>query len=299
MTDTTLDRFIRLFRGRADAYGSEEGGCVKNRLDKSVFQRHLDGVEPIGVYPMVPHNGDWLCVWGCSDIDVEDYPGACRLAEALMAGGIVPFIEKSRSKGYHVWVFASKPVPARDMRRMLLAAHQVADYPAREVNPKQEHLNGQHYGNYVRLPYPNYRDMSKPNRRVLDASGSPMTLEAFLDLTEHNLADPETIARLASYYQPPAVVPTVVAHDSDETLPDAMKHLSPLGRVIWRDGPLPSRDRSSTLAKLGHECVRSGLNPSETRLVLVDADRRWGKYHLRINGEFEIDKLVQRVFQTT
>ena len=74
---------------------------------------------------------------------------------------------------------------------------------------------------------------------------------------------------------------------------------SPLGRVIWRDGPLAGRDRSSTLAKLGHECVRSGLNPSQTRVVVDDADRRWGKYYGRANGALEIDKLVERVFRTT
>ena len=35
------------------------------------------------------------------------------------------------------------------MRRCLLAAHQVCEYPAKEVNPKQDKVNG--YGNYVRL----------------------------------------------------------------------------------------------------------------------------------------------------
>jgi hypothetical protein len=74
-----------------------------------------------------------------------------------------------------------------------------------------------------------------------------------------------------------------------------MESLSPLGKVIWRDGPLAGKDRSTTLAKLGHECVRSGLNPSQTKTIVRTADNRWGKYHLRPNGELEIDKLVVRV----
>ena len=95
---------------------------------------------------------------------------------------------------------------------------------------------------------------------------------------------------------PPTVFTTTVnEHEYDATLDEAMTVLSPLGKVIWRDGPLQGRDRSSTLAKLGHECVRAGLNPSQTKTVLRTADQRWGKYHLRHNGDIEIDKLVFRV----
>jgi hypothetical protein len=31
-------------------------------------------------------------------------------------------------------------------------------------------------------------------------------------------------------------------------------------------------------------------------VLITDADLRWGKYHMRPNGESEIDKLVVRVF---
>ena len=106
----------------------------------------------------------------------------------------------------------------------------------------------------------------------------------------------ETIQRIASMYQPPKQEPVVLNdYVYDATLSEAMQILSPLGKVIWRDGPLAGKDRSSTLAKLGHETVRSGLNPSQTKIVLMTADKRWGKYHLRHDGELEIDKLVVRV----
>lgn len=293
-----LDKFIRLFRGRANAYGSEEGGCIKSALTREVYADHLLGTTPIGVYPLVHHIGEWWCVWGCSDIDVDDYAGACRLRDALEAGGIHAIVERSRSKGYHVWVFASGPVLASDMRRMLLAAHQVADYPAREVNPKQESLSASQYGNYVRLPYPNHYDMSVPNRRCLDANGAPMTLPQFIEWAESHLNDPARIAELAKFYKPSVSATTGINLDYEEceALPDILKRVSPLARVIWRDGPLPNRDRSSTLTRLGYVCRDSGLNPSETKVVITDADRRWGKYYLRTNGELEIDKLIQRIY---
>jgi hypothetical protein len=180
---------------------------------------------------------------------------------------------------------------------MFLACHQVVDYPAREVNPKQESLNNSmQYGNYVRLPYPNHDDLSVPNRRVIRRDETPVSLEDFLNSAEQNLVDPATVQRLAGYYKPPVTKTINTDYVPCESLPEALNHLSPLGRVIWRDGPIMGNDRSRTLSKLGHECVRSGLNPSETKVVLTDADLRWGKYHLRTNGEIEIDKLVIRVY---
>lgn len=297
----THKRFLRLFRGRGDVYGSETGGCVKSPITEELIIEHLAGTTPIGIYPMVPYKGDWWCAWGCSDIDIEDYSMAVKLADALLAAGVVAHIERSRSKGYHVWVFASEPVLAKDMRRMFLAAHQVADVPAREVNPKQETLAGGQYGNYVRLPYAGWHsDITTDKRRMLKSFDEFIPFDKFLESAEQTLVSADTIRRLAGYYKPPVVSTQFHGTYTEcEGIKDALRNLSPLGKVIWRDGPLQGRDRSSTLAKLGHECVRSNLNPSETRVVLTDADLRWGKYHLRTNGELEIDKLVQRVFLTT
>jgi hypothetical protein len=90
----------------------------------------------------------------------------------------------------------------------------------------------------------------------------------------------------------------VTDHPESDDFKEIMKRVSPLAYVIWRDGPLPNNDRSRTLARLAHELVRSGLHPSETKIVIMSADQRWGKYHLRPNMELEIDKLVQRVYTT-
>lgn len=298
MTNEELrDQFILLFRGRGDAYGHEEGRCVKEPLTPDVFMRHLLGDEPIGVYPLVPPKN--ICVWGCSDIDIEDISLATTLRDALEAAGVTCFIERSRSKGYHVWVFAKGVVSARDMRRMFLAAHQVANIPPREVNPKQESLSGANYGNYVRLPYVGALVNDTPERRViLDHNLQPVQFEKFLRQAVETRVEPELITQLAGFYKEPvAQNPTNFSMDTPVSVKQALVNLTPLGKVIWRDGPLPNKDRSNTLAHLAHECVRSGLTPSETRVVIADADKRWGKYHLRANGDQEIDKLVVRVYK--
>jgi len=294
----TLDDYVTLFRGRGDVYGHNEGRCVKEALTIEKFVDHLVGTEPIGVYPLVPINGEYGCVWGCSDFDTADaHSHAMALHQAFNAAGVTSWVEKSRSKGYHVWVFCKSIVSATDMRNMFLAAHQVAEVPATEVNPKQTTLAKGQYGNYVRLPYPNYSDDTATGQRMLTADGSFMTLTEFVASAMATRVGPDMVAALASMYRPPTKS-TKTFNDyvfDDVNLLEAMAKLSPLGQVIWRDGPLVGKDRSSTLARLGHVCVSSGLNPSETKAVLRTADQRWGKYHLRPDGEQEIDKLVVRV----
>lgn len=294
--EQVVGMFTTLFRGRGDVYGHEEGRCVKEPLTHDVFKQHLQGVQAIGVYPMVPINNVHHVVWGCSDIDIEDLAGARKIQSALSAVNVTSFVERSRSKGYHVWVFAEQVVPASDMRRMLLCAHQVAEYPAREVNPKQETLNSGQYGNYVRLPYFNAEDMTDSHRRILDADNQAMPLNDFVSSAMSSRTPTKLIADLAKLWQEPVATLAVIDMSQSVSVKEALMQLSPLGKVIWRDGPLPTKDRSTTLARLGHECVRSCMSPSETKIVLVDADKRWGKYHLRPNGELEIDKLVVRVF---
>jgi hypothetical protein len=294
----TLSDYVTLFRGRGDVYGHNEGRCVKEALTTEKFIDHLLGVEPIGVYPLVPVDGVYMCVWGCSDFDTADaYRHAIALQDAFSAAGIVSWVEKSRSKGYHVWVFAIGLVTATDMRNMFLAAHQVAEVPATEVNPKQTTLSKGQYGNYVRLPYPKYVDDTVTGQRMMASDGTFIPLGDFVELAMATRVEQSRIAELASMYQPPVMSTKTLADYvfDDVNLLEAMAKLSPLGQVIWRDGPLAGKDRSSTLARLGHVCVSSGLNPSETKAVLRTADQRWGKYHLRHDGESEIDKLVVRV----
>jgi len=297
--ELAVEAFVTLFRGRGDVYGHNEGRAVRAPLDRDRFLKHLSGEEPIGVYPVVPFpDGTFRTVWGCSDFDTSDaWDHACRLTAAFEAAGVKAWIERSRSKGYHVWVFVDEPVPAADMRRMFLAAHAVADVPAKEVNPKQETLRVGQLGNYVRLPYPSWQVPELRQRIVYKAARGidVMPFAQFVHKAMDSRVTATRVAELAALYVPPPVVHVPVETEYDATLEEAMELLSPLGKVIWRDGPLPNKDRSGTLAKLGHETVRSGLNPSQTRIILKTADLRWGKYHLRPDCDYEIDKLVVRV----
>lgn len=293
-----VDRFKRLFRGRGDVWGHDEGRCVKEKLTDEHWEDHLVGRQGIGIYPAVPvPDGRVVCAWGCTDIDIEDYGRAILLQDTLEQVGISSFIERSRSKGYHLWIFSSAPVSATDMRNMQLVAHQVADIPPIEVNPKQTDVTLGKYGNYVRLPYLGGL-VDTPDRRViLDGNGDPMPLDMFLDSAEASVTDAAVISQVAALYQPPRQQHIQIdMSELDEDIATVLRNISPLGYVIWRDGPLEGNDRSRTLMRLAHLCRDSGLTPSQAVVVVRDADRRWGKFHDRADCDEQITNMVTRAF---
>lgn len=295
ITPYILDTFVTLFRGRGDAYGSWSGGCVRKSLNADKFLDHLQGDELIGVYPLLPYRSDWWCVWGCSDIDVDDLDAARNLEMAFKVKGIKAWVEKTR-KGYHVWVFADQLIPAHIMRRAFLAAHQAINYPAKEVNPKQESARGG-FGNYVRLPYPDAYKGGYAERVILDDSDQPMPIEEFLRLAIGQRATLQDLEGIASLWKEPVrhIINTTPTGDIRKALHKA----GPIAYVMWRDGPLEGSDRSSTLFRLACR-LRDNETPAQDAFLIVkSADERWGKFYLRSDGDQEIIKIIERSYNIT
>ena len=184
-----------LFDGRRDCYGKGTGLCVKKAVTLELVARHLAGEVAIGVYPLTP---DGRCHWTCVDLDCPDEPEAARWAKALALYetlrrlGAVPFIERSKSKGHHLWVFFREPVEsswARSLARRALADAGLP--PDVEIFPKHDFLSAEvPFSGYVNLPYfgPN-----GDGRRcmVSPSSGQPWTVTEFLDAL--TLTDPNDV----------------------------------------------------------------------------------------------------------
>lgn len=290
---TIVQDFLTLFRGRGDAYGSWEGGCVREKVNEDTFLRHLTGEEKVGIYPCVPNGDVTICAWGCSDIDVDDLDAARNLQTALLMKNVYSWVEKTR-KGYHVWVFATVPVKAATMRRALLAAHEACNYPAKEVNPKQENT-GTKLGNYVRLPYPGELTEPCAERFVLDGEENRMELAQFVSRALANRATPDTLESVAQMYRPPVMRSVAFDAPIDEVAP-LLKRIPALPFIIWRDGPIEGGDRSTTLYRLAHRLSETDLSPTEAFSIVRNADMRWGKFHLRPDGDKEIEKMIRRAF---
>ena len=252
--------------------------CIKHLTEEDA---------PIGVYPLLPAEGDIHSVyWGCVDFDEGEDDSlihAKNLELVLNRMSIKGWIERSRSKGYHVWVFFEKPTPATKVREGLLAACQIVDAPVKEINPKQTELTGKGWGNGVRLPYPAGR---QPGRNVILSGGREMDLESFTASAHGSrCAQPSWIA-LSAIYRPPAPLPAV-----DWGVARAGGDLDGLAASIRRNGPRPEAnkpagDRSATLFSLACAMLKQGHTPGDTLAELRSADIDWGgKYAARLDGE--------------
>jgi len=288
-----LSKFIDLFSGRTDAYGSWEGGCIKKEVKQDLFMSHLMGIIGFGVYPVDENN---MTRWGCSDIDVPDLDAVRNLQTALAVKKLRTWVERSR-RGYHLWLFASEKVPASDMRRCLLAAHQVCQYPAKEVNPKQETVtNG--YGNYVRLPYFGGWENQPSERIVLDEDDMPLDLATFVFDAHSNRVPPSLIADVAKLWTPPTPSPAIFRSGKPMSLSELRYMISPYSYTIMSNGPLEGSDRSSTLVRLAYRLRSDGLLPAETLTMLIEADKKWGKFHDREDGIMHLESIVMKVYES-
>lgn len=318
MTTDLVDRFHTLFRGRIDCYGSWDGRCIKQPLTRELYERHLTSTSPegfIGVYPL----GKDMCSWGCVDIDggdfalaeTRDHPDynrkdpqwhdwdqmlelATDLCTVLEAKQVWGHIEQTRN-GFHVWVFPTeKLVAARTMRRALLAACTAIGYKPNEANPKQESLQGDQVGNYVRAPYPGALSSAPGTERRFVYGGETLKLADFLDVVETTELAP--LEACAALWAPPRRSWTVDPHAGMAAEPTVRK-LNALGYTIWRDGPLPGSDRSSTLAHLAHICNECGLSVDEAFVVVRSADERHGrKFADREDGDGRIAEMVEATY---
>ena len=85
-------------------------------------------------------------------MDEPNKEKAVRIYVALLENNLFPYVEKSKSKGFHVWLFFDEPIPARAVRRALLRILKKAGLDC-ELFPKQDSLasnNG--LGNFIYLP---------------------------------------------------------------------------------------------------------------------------------------------------
>lgn len=280
----TLDRAAQLFAGNPAAVGTEEGGCLRVDNWHAQLQHHFDiGCKhPIGVYPMWENK----VIWGCVDYDEGDEKSWVHAVNTIkvlqLVAGITGWIERSRSKGYHVWVFANDWVPAIDMRRALLAAAQVVGAPMKEINPKQAELPADKLGNYVRLPYPKGPEAVGPRRVVVDEYNNALSFHDFIDRAWNNRCTQQQLLEMGERYKEP-VKPKARSLAGVDTkvqwanrINDGLAYTMLFGHGKQSGGPYEGQDRSSWLWKLCNRLIEhSKLTDEEIVNVMIWAHDTW------------------------
>lgn len=299
MSDARLClEFATLFRGRLDAYGTDDGGCDKrttgtwNEYTNRVAA-HLFDDTPMGVYPLLD---DSTVYWGCVDFDEGEeasFTHARNVVNVTAEFNLLGQIERSRSKGYHVWLFFREPQDALTVRRALLAACQIAGAPTKEINPKQTVVVDRQVGNYVRLPYP----CGATVRQVMvDWEGYPYTLEDWWhDEVVYSPAD--QLDELAALYRPPTVAARPVHRADLHDIDDIMLRVSPKTRRMITN-PIAGEDvdRSRQLFVIARRLAdEQMLTRTEIEQVVRHADQWLGKYTDRHDADLRYAEVVAKV----
>lgn len=303
--------FHELFVGNPTAVGTESGGAKRMSIEmmdqmspdmwfNQQINAHLEIGDQyaIGVYPV--DNG--MVHWGCVDWDEGegDLVHAENTRVVLETFGVASWIERSRSKGFHLWVFMDDWMPMADMRKALLVACEIADAPTKEINPKQMELRDDALGNYVRLPYPGGVAAPSSRRCIIapddDDRLIALTLHQFEYAAHTQRSAPSLLEPLVDMWvePPPTFAPLFVPDNAGEI----HKRMSGFAATVFRDGPRDGADRSETLWKLARAIANHGRHTEAEALQLVtEADASWGhKFTNRADGPEQLQKLVAKAF---
>ncbi|MEJ5375385.1 MAG: CRISPR-associated primase-polymerase type A1 [bacterium] len=222
----TIDRFLKLFRGRPGAYArqwfdprSGKSGYfpVLEPLTPEVVEAHLQGKITVGVYLL--DQAARVC-FAALDLDLgrdtiaeimKDPGGQKSMASAmrdLMAKilkasaelGLPVAFERSGYKGVHAWYFFETPVPAWAAKTLMMRLGEAVSPPPHgiqlEVFPKQVTLSGKGYGNLIKLPLGVHRVTGKKSI-FLDEKGYPVE-DSLNYLMEIKTIPAELVVSLAS-----------------------------------------------------------------------------------------------------
>lgn len=142
-----------LFSGNPSAYGLETPDgpvSVREPITDEILLDHIEGKKRIGCFLIQKDN---KVKTSCIDLDQGDRQKLERIVAALINNGFFPYIERSKSKGYHVWIFFDEPILAATIRKVLSQIMKRTGIEGIEIFPKQDLVNSNNgLGNYVFFP---------------------------------------------------------------------------------------------------------------------------------------------------
>jgi hypothetical protein len=147
--------FRKFFTGLNTVYGTydpETGHAwqVKKPVTDETFHAHLSGRRPYGVYLLTGDRTKAIAV----DFDDLDPLLPIRFLNAAQHYQLSAYLESSKSKGFHVWIFFSEK-GAKASKARLVVKHilEEIELPQTEIFPKQNCLNnGASFGNFINAP---------------------------------------------------------------------------------------------------------------------------------------------------
>jgi hypothetical protein len=150
-----VELFLNLFQGLRNVYGTYSVTTgkhwqIKQPVTKDTIFNHLIGKQPYGFYPLF---GKRTSV-GVVDFDSLDPQPPIQFVKRAKHYGVDAYLERSKSKGFHVWLFFSREgITAKKVRLVIRYILDEIQSPKTEIFPKQEFLNeNSSFGNFINAP---------------------------------------------------------------------------------------------------------------------------------------------------
>ncbi len=163
------------------------------------------GQEPYGLYPLQKDRTRILAV----DFDDDNLDPVNSFLQRSSHYDLPAYVERSKSKGFHVWVFFETPAAAWKVRRIAQEILNDIDRPDTEVFPKQDKILGEspQFGNFINLPL--FGKSVRENRCVfLDAHNDYRVIENQWDFLESlQTVDPAHVNELIELNGPEEAPP--------------------------------------------------------------------------------------------
>lgn len=254
---------------------------------------HINGDQPIGVYPLMADDTVWWCGIDYDEGDHNSLIHAANTIGALRHLGITAWCELSRSKGCHVLLFLEEPASAELARQAMLGVAQRVSAPTREAYPKQRTAAGG-WGNGLRLPYGRRRPYGR--QVVINRDLDEIPLGDWVEQALEHRTAPVQLEAAADLWAPPAP-PRPAPRPATRS---RLYHpYTGIARSIWDNG-LSARQqqpggggRSAMLTAFAASLLRQHYPTSDVEIMVAECDQRWGqKYTRRPDGAQRIAELV-------
>ena len=184
VSERAIDKILDIFITRKNTFAVQKIMQSKvnyhrqsNRLTKGIIRKHLLGEMTIGIYAYEAKT-KWLVL----DIDDKDRKAVRLIIDGAKKNNLIPHLEDSGNKGYHVWIFFENFVNIVDSKNL---AHKILQSTDERINCRIDilpsHNSNAEFGSAIKLPF-GIHQLTKNRCDFLDSSDfAPLEFPDVLD----------------------------------------------------------------------------------------------------------------------
>jgi hypothetical protein len=252
--------FRSLFFGREDAYGLETKNgpiSVKEPLTDKEIQAHMEGNKRIGAYLL---SFDSTITWSAFDFDSITTEKLQVVIAKSIESQLYPYVESSKSRGYHVHFFFDSPIQAKPVRALMNWILKETGATG-EIFPKQDVSSNNGPGNFLWLPL--QAESAKKNRTLFLNSQLTPYPDQWDQLSRVHRTKTQNILEL---------VKELHLDEPQKWTGSQERAKLPEG---WEQGYFGAGEgtRNDSLTKLAGRYIGKGLSKEETLLALIGVNQ--------------------------